>query len=87
MFSLHMDMTLIAYSHGPLPLLPLGGDALLPTSPASSLLHPGVFSHTISYFYIRFLAAQLLRHGRDALLTWNSIAYWECGTKGPGSGF
>ena len=28
----------------------------------------------------------MLRHGRDALLTWDSIAYWERGTKGPGSG-
>ena len=26
-------------------------------------------------------------HGRDALPTWDSIAYWERGTKGPGSGF
>ena len=31
--------------------------------------------------------AGLLRHGRDALLTWDSITYWERGTKGPGSGF
>ena len=29
----------------------------------------------------------LLRHGRDALPTWDSIAYWERGTKGSGSGF
>ena len=32
----------------------------------------------------RFL---VLRHGRDALSTWDSIAYWERGTKGPGPGF
>ena len=29
----------------------------------------------------------VLRHGRDALPTWDSIAYWERGTKGPGSRF
>ena len=29
----------------------------------------------------------MLRHGRDALSIWDSIAYWERGTKGPGSGF
>ena len=27
--------------------------------------------------------ASMLRHGRDALPTWDSIAYWERGTKGP----
>ena len=32
-------------------------------------------------------AVVLLRHSRDALLTWDSIAYWEHGTKGLGSGF
>ena len=30
---------------------------------------------------------QMLRHSRDALLTWDSIAYWEHGTKDPGSEF
>ena len=29
----------------------------------------------------------MLRHGRDVLPTWDSIVYWERGTKGPGSGF
>ena len=28
----------------------------------------------------------VLCHGRDALPTWDSIAYWERGTKGPSSG-
>ena len=33
------------------------------------------------------LTLLVLHHGRDALPTWDSIAYWERGTKGPGSGF
>ena len=33
------------------------------------------------------MCEKLLCHGRDALPTWDSIAYWECGTKGSGSGF
>ena len=35
----------------------------------------------------RDFVATMLRHGRDALPTWDSIAYWERGTKGSGSGF
>ena len=30
---------------------------------------------------------ELLHHSRDALLTWDSIAYWKHGTKDPVSGF
>ena len=29
----------------------------------------------------------MLCHGRDALPTWDSINYWERGTKGSGSEF
>ena len=34
----------------------------------------------------RAFSGFVLRHGRDVLPTWDSIAYWERGTKGPGSG-
>ena len=32
-------------------------------------------------------AANMLDHGRDTLSTWDSVAYWEGGTKGPGLWF
>ena len=45
------------------------------------------FHWSSSFVFEMSPTGTVLRHGRDALPTWDSIAYWERGTKGSGSGF
>ena len=68
----------------------LGSDCLpaLSQGTASLRLAYGLTSYCLHCYRAHPMSRDwVLRHGRDALPTWDSIAYWERGTKGPGSGF